>query len=102
MQIIAQTLTCMFLIIENTSNRQCGAAVFRNSLWVWGPCWKGLMGALQLTAVQLLDLFVPPGHRGCHRWQCLPAQQSEPVDNKRGGTNPEPAHKAGEALQVHW
>ncbi|KAL2306367.1 hypothetical protein Nmel_004285 [Mimus melanotis] len=23
------------------------------------------------------------------------------MDNKRGGTNPEPAHKAGEALQVH-
>lgn len=27
---------------------------------VWGPCWRRLMGALQLTAVQLLYLFVPP------------------------------------------
>lgn len=38
------------------------------------------------------------GYRKCHRWQCLPAQQSQSVDHKCCGADAEPTHQAGEAI----
>lgn len=77
-------------------------------LWVWGfifsaPCWNGFMGVLQIDNSASYFMYLSPtGHRKCDRWQCLPAQQGEPMDNKCGGANAKPTHKAGEAFQVHW
>lgn len=77
-------------------------------LWVWGltfsaPCWNVFTGAWQTdNSTAYFTWLLPTGHRKRDWWQCLPAQQSEPVDNECGGTNAKPTHKAGEAFQVHW